>query len=321
MTTRRIAVFAVALALLAALAAWMLRSESPSDAPADPTAGDERPAVSGTAMGVEPTKPPPSASAPLPPESLPLQERLRALEALARAGHAEANCRVAVERLRCARLASWQPGGYEQVREAELEAEGKLEQANELASQTLLRISQKQACEAAGVRSDGDLLALLAPAAASGHGPAAVLYFEAGRSLRHGRGIYEHPAFDAWRRDAARHLQAAFDAGVPEAAHSLMMAYWTDGDFASGLVPDDPRRAWFHLVLSNELFGHEFHPDNAKLLGLGDAETARITAEATAFRRERFGDAMFVARAMDAESLLRQPGLVASDICGPPMRL
>lgn len=322
MTTRRIAAFAIALALLAALAAWMLRHEPQDIAPPDDAASVVRSAtVPDTAMPVEASRPSPSASAPLPPESLPLSERLAALAALARAGHPEASCRVAIEHLRCARLARWTPDGGDKAREARLEAEGKLEEANEVAGQSLRRISQKQACEAAGVRDDGDLLALLAPAAASGHGPAAVLYFEAGRNLRHRRGVYQDPAFDAWRRNAARQLQAAFDAGVPEAARSLMMAYWSDGDFAIGLVPDDPRRAWFHLVLSNELFGRELHPDNAARLGLGDAESARIAAEATAFRRERFGSATFLPRPMDAASLLHQSGLSASDICGPPMRL
>lgn len=319
MSARRFALVSLLLAAVVALVFWSQRPRTDDIAP---SAGASDDASNVTEpLPIEEARPDVATDAALPSEALPLSQRLPALEALARAGHPEAGCRLAVERLRCARLRRWQADGHDLDREARLEAEGKLEQANEVASQSLMRLQQKSECEAAGALGDADALTLLAPAAAAGHGPAAVLYFEAGRGMRSQRGIYQHPGFDAWRRNAARQLQAALDAGVPEAARSLLMAYWMDGDFASGLVPDDPQRAWFHLVLASELFGSSIHPDTAANLALPDAAVReRIAAEARAFRRERFGEAVYEARPLDPAGIHRQPGLTASDFCREPRR-
>lgn len=322
MTGRRIVVGALVLAVFAAGIVWTVlpgtrdvtrnhdarQTANASDAPASdaPERGD-------------PPAPPPDAL--LPSEALPLAQRLAALEALALAGNPEAACRLAVEQIRCARLRRWQPDGFDRTREDRLEAEGKLDQANDVALDSLLRIQQKSDCEAAGAGKDPDLLALLAPAAAAGHGPAAVLYFEAGSYLHDQHGIYQHPGFDAWRRDAARQLRAALDAGVPEASPSLLKAYAMDGDFASGLIADDPARTWFHLVLSSQLFGSTIHPQTAARVNLPEAERVRIATEATTFRRERFGERVFARRALDAWGITRQPGSRASATCGPPMPL
>ncbi|ODS64504.1 MAG: hypothetical protein ABS41_02065 [Arenimonas sp. SCN 70-307] len=322
MTGRRIVVGTLVLAVLAAWMAWTLLPGAGDGARNDEARQTARasdaPAQDARERG-DPPEPPPDAV--LPSEALPLAQRLPALEALALAGNPEAACRLAVERIRCARLKRWQPDGFDRSREDRLEAEGKLDQANDVANDSLLRIQQKSDCEAAGAGDDPDLLSLLAPAAAAGHGPAAVLYFEAGSNLHDQRGIYQHPGFDAWRRNAARQLQAALDAGVPEASRSLLKAYAMDGDFASGLIGDDPARTWFHLVLSSQLFGTTIHPRTAARINLPEAERVRIAAEATTFRRDRFGERVFAGRALDAWGITRQPGSTASATCGPPISL
>src|SRR5690606_30297005 len=136
-----------------------------------------------------------------------------------------------------------------------LESRGQLEEANQAAEATLLRIAQKKACGSAPPIESVGSLALLGPAAAAGHVPSALLYFELGHEFRNERGIFVHPQFDAWRRNAARNLQAAFEAGHPGAAQALGRAYLNDGDFANALVPDDPGRAYLHLQLASRLSG------------------------------------------------------------------
>lgn len=320
MTGRRFSIGALLL-VLAALAGWLLATSRAPATRSVVAVQDAAPDAERTSRApIEAATPAAASVAALVPESLPLAQRLPALESLAREGHPEAACRLAVERIRCAQLRRWRPDGDDLERELRLESEGSLEQANDLASESLLRVRLKSECEQAGATGDADVLSLLA-AAASKHGPAAVLYFEVGRTLRHRRGIYQDPAFDALRRNAARHLQAAFEAGVPEASRSLQMAHWIDSDFATGLVEDDPARAWFHLVLSSQLFGTTLHPDTVARVGLPEADRARITAEATAHRLRHFGPGVFRARGMDARGIHGQPELTASDFCGPPIPL
>lgn len=255
---------------------------------------------------------------PLPPETLALSQRLAELERLAEAGHPEASCQLVVERLRCGFLQRWQPERGERSRERVLESAGKLEEANQAAEATLLRIAQKRACGTAPPIESIGSLALLGPAAAAGHAPSAVLYFELGHEFRNERGIFRHPHFDAWRRDAARHLQAAFDAGHPAAARALGRAYLDDGDFANGLVPDDPRLAFVHLQLTALLTGEQGPLAPAMDLDLDPRERARLSAEAARLHRDRFGGRTYDGPELSARGPFRQPGFSAADFCNLP---
>lgn len=294
---------------------WIKGKEGRSPALADELAAA---ATDPPSPAATPDEPDTTASEPLPPETLALSQRLAELERLAKAGNPEASCQLVVERLRCGFLQRWQPERGERSRELVLESAGKLEEANQAAEATLLRIAQKRACGTAPPIESIGSLALLGPAAAAGHAPSALLYFELGHEFRYERGIFRHPHFDAWRRDAARHLQAAFDAGHPGAARALGRAYLDDGDFANGLVPDDPRRAFLHLQLAALLNGQEGRLAPEPSLGLDADERARLKNEATRLHRDRFGGRTYQSPELSARGPFRQPGFSATDFCDLP---
>lgn len=309
------------------LGAWWLRpvgtgtTESEPGAPANAAAAiasSESVAASAGASASNGAAPP---AEPLPPETLALSQRLAELERLAAAGHPEASCQLVVERLRCGFLQRWQPERGERSRELRLESEGQLQAANEAAEATLLRIAQKKACGSAPPIESIGSLGLLGPAAAAGHAPSALLYFELGHEFRNERGIFAHPHFDAWRRDAARHLHAAFEAGHPAAARALGLAYMDDGDFANGLVPDDARSAFLHLQLAANLSGGQARLAPEMDMGLNARDRARLSAEASRIHRDRFGGRTYDGPELSARGPFRQPGFSASDFCGGPERL
>ncbi|KFL35752.1 hypothetical protein N788_06825 [Arenimonas donghaensis DSM 18148 = HO3-R19] len=306
----------LALACVGAVTLWT-RSDDPPRALAEQQPTPAEPDVSRTpTSAVNPASP--ASTEPLPPETLALSQRLAELERLAEAGHPEASCQLVVERLRCGFLQRWQPERGNRSRELQLEAQGQLEEANRAAEATLLRIEQKNACGTAPPIESVDSLALLGPAAAAGHAPSAVLYFELGHEFRNERGIFRHPHFDGWRRNAARHLQAAFEAGHPGAARALGRAYLDDGDFANGLVPDDPRRAFLHLQLAALLDGQQGRLVPERSMGLDADERARLKAEAMRLHRDRFGGRTYQGPELSARGPYRQPGFSASDFCNLP---
>lgn len=317
----------IAVLVLVMLGAWWLRpaglgtgGAQPSP-PAATAAADTTPPSAESDPSPAPATSKALASEPLPAETLPLSQRLAELERLAAGGHAEASCQLVVERLRCGFLQRWQPERGNRSRELRLESEGQLEAANEAAEATLLRIAQKQACGTAPPIESIGSLALLGPAAAAGHAPSALLYFELGHEFRNERGIFQHPHFDAWRRDAARHLHAAFEAGHPGAAHALGRAYLDDGDFANGLVPDDPRRAYLYLQLSGHLSGGRRRLSEDFHMGLDAEERERLKAEAQRLHRERFGGRSYASPELSARGPFRQPDLSATDFCTAPKAL
>ena len=321
MSRRRRWLAVVLLALACAGAVWLWtgpddRRDDVADEQATPAEPDARPTPASAAEPARAT-----GDEALPPETLALSQRLAELERLAKAGHPEASCQLVIERLRCGFLQRWQPERGERSRELALESAGKLEEANLAAETTLLRIEQKRACGTAPPIESVDSLALLGPAAAAGHAPSAVLYFELGHEFRNERGIFMHPHFDAWRRNAARNLQAAFDAGHPGAARALGRAYLDDGDFANGLVPDDSRRAFLHLQLAALLNGQEGRLAPEPSLGLDANERARLKAEAVRLHRDRFGGRIYDRSELSARGPFRQPQLSASDFCGAPKPL
>lgn len=322
---RRLPLLAALLALVM-LGAWWLRPDSLGTDPATPPAAADVAHAAEATASTKARAPTTTgntslASEPLPAETLPLSQRLAELERLAAGGHAEASCQLVVERLRCGFLQRWQPERGNRSRELRLESQGQLEEANAAAEATLLRIAQKRACGAAPPIESVGSLALLGPAAAAGHAPSALLYFELGHEFRNERGIFQHPHFDAWRRDAARHLHAAFEAGHPGAAHALGRAYLDDGDFANGLVPDDPRRAYLYLQLSGHLSGGRRRLSDDFHMGLDAEERERLKAEAQRLHRERFGGRSYASPELSARGPFRQPALSATDFCTAPKAL
>lgn len=286
------------------------------------TAPQEAPVTQAVAASNEPgTLRADAPSSALPAETLPLAQRMAELQRWAEAGHPEASCRLAIERMRCRMLRARPEKPGPSAREERLEEQGKLEAANAEAEAQLLRIEQTAACRDANPANEVGALALLAPAAAAGHAPSQVLYFSIGKQFRFQRGIYQHPGFDAWRRDAARHLFAAAQAGEPEAAAALARALGNDSDLGDGLVPDDPRAAYVQRALADRLFGRETHPSWAQRAGIDEPERRRLEAEAARLQQERFAGRRYRDRQLDASAPHRLPALSASDFCGPPIPL
>lgn len=309
--------------VLALAGAWLLQTwVSGVDEPTAPLATESLQGPAESAV-TEPSPPAddPMPGAPLPDESLPLPQRLAELERLAEAGHPQASCQLVVERLRCSFLRRWSPEAGTRSRELRFESEGHLDLANEIAEASLVRIEQKQACRSAPPIESIDSLALLGPAAAAGHAPSALLYFQVGHELRNERGIFRHPHFDAWRRDAAQRLHAAFEAGHPGAANALGRAYRDDGDFANGLVPDDPRQAYLYLRLARHLSGGRRRLAEYFDLGLDPQERARLDREAERLHRERFDGRRFDSPELSVGSPFQRPGLAASEFCSAPRPL
>lgn len=302
---------------LALAGAWLLQTWAPGvDEPPAPLATESVQDPAET--DVTDSSPPagdPMPGAPLPDESLPLPQRLAELERLASAGHPQASCRLVIERLRCRQLRRWDPDKGARSRELRFESEGHLELANEVAEANLLRIRQKQDCRNAPPIESTEALALLGQAAAAGHAPSSLLYFQIGHEFRRERGIFRHPHFDAWRRDAPRRLQSAFEAGHPGAAHALGRAYLDDGDFANGLVPDDARQAYLHLRLAARLSGGRRRIAENFDMGLDEQTRAELDAQARQLHRERFGDRTYDSPEMSTMSPHRQPALSATDFC------
>lgn len=320
------AIVLAVVAVLLVVAGWRFwaSSSTTSTAKADTTASappgtPSREATSPLADTAAPRADAPSSA--LPAETLPLAQRMAELQRWADAGHPEASCRLAIERMRCRMLRARPPKAGPTAYEQQLERDGQLEAANIEAEAGLRRIEQAAACRDADVGNEVGALALLAPAAAAGHAPSQLLYYSIGNQFRFQHGIYQHPGFDAWRRDAPRHLQAAFEAGLPEASQWLASAYMGDSDFASGLVADDPESAFLYLRLRHLLSGEEWSTAYDQRFVPDGARRRQLEAEAARLHREKFGGRRYLGRGLDASAPHRLPALSASDFCGPPIPL
>ena len=254
----------------------------------------------------------------LPPETLPLSERLPALRAAALSGNAEASCRLVVEQLRCARLEGRKPGSGPSAHEANLAGQGRLDEANLEAQRQILSIDQASQCEDAALHPDFDALDWLAKAAAQGHGASAVLYFRMGEEFRHTRGIYRQQGFDAWRRDAPRFLAQAFRAGVPEANAALAQAYRSDSNFAEGIVANDMERAYLHARLDFMLRDERWQKMRNGRYRLDEATRDRLAGQARQLHTDVFGGRRFKLRGLVPYQFMFEPETTASDFCGGP---
>lgn len=315
----------IAAALLIAMGwrLWPATHRIATSPEAKATAAQERKAsaaASATTTGLAAPRADAPSSA-LPAETLPLAQRMAELKRWSDAGHAEASCRLAIERMRCRALRARPPKTGPSPLEQRLEREGRLEAANAEAEAGLLRVEQAAACREAGAGQEVGALAMLAPAAAAGHAPSQLLYFTIGKQFRTQRGIFQHPGFDAWRRDAPRHLRAAVAAGLPEAVSVLAYAASNDHDFADGLVRDDAADAYLHSSLARRLAGQEEAVGPGRAAHLDAATLERLRTEARRLHRERFGDRQYASRQLYPDGPYREPRLTASDFCGPPIPL
>jgi hypothetical protein len=198
-----------------------------------------------------------SPPAPLPPSGTPLAESVPSLQALADAGHSQAACRLAVELLRCVHLEQARkyvvtPGG--KPMDVVLAEQGQVESANRWAQIQIRQIELRQQCDAI----DPELLAAapryLAEAARAGE-PEAMLRYAARDQdgMRSSHAFARDPDFERWRLDAPGMLLRALQAGRPEAADLLAMAYRSDMNALSALFDDDPVQARAYQLLASRL--------------------------------------------------------------------
>ncbi len=256
----RHAAVALSCGLLAVAGIWWLRSERPSaigEAPADIASNASPANAAMPAQGDAPATPAANSPAPLPPQDAPLAQIIGPLQQRADRGDRKAACRLAMELLRCNYVA-FSAGiqtndGLDY--EAKLLREGKIAAADAAASRELHQLERLIDCRAVPEALKARGAHYLVQAARAGE-PEAMLRYADGQYWRaDGRGVLSDPGFDAWRREAPVMLQRALEAGYPDAAFYLHIAYASDLGFMVSLVEDDPEKALAAHYLHTLLFG------------------------------------------------------------------
>lgn len=238
---------------------WHLRNREAPPAPVAAEASPVAPAPKNAPERPDTLPKPTAPSAPLPPREARLPDIAATLQSRADAGDRKAACRLGIELLRCDRLlrvhAAEAVAGIVEA-ELALEAQGKLDQANQYASVNLRYVELAEACSvlSAGLLAQGPRY--LRQAALAGE-PEAMLRYADGQSLDWGNGYryLRTPEFDLWRAEAPVVLQRALSAGRPEAVHLLHQAYSNDQGTLQSLFPQDPLLAHAYFLLQRRLFG------------------------------------------------------------------
>ena len=94
-----------------------------------------------------------------------------------------------------------------------------------------------------------------------------------------------------------------------------------DSDFATGLLPDDPEKAFLYLRLRHLLSGEAWSTAYDRRFTRNEAHRSQLEAEAVRLHQEKFGGRRFLARGLDPSAPYRLPALTATDFCGPPIPL
>lgn len=255
--------------LLLATGAWVLRPEPPREGPgtAEPpsdSAIEDDPVAPATAAGGPAARRPADPSPPLPPlpaPGLPLAEQLDALVARADAGDGHAACRLAMRLQRCGhasrvveRLHAHMAGFDAVVARETPERAARLDDMLD-AHQSALRD-----CAGLSPALQSRAGEYLRQAALAGV-PDAMISYAAGHHLDFGGGVayvgagggfggdyawLRDPAFETWRREAPRMMDAALADGRLDAVHLLHIAYFPERGPLLPLrliLPADPVRA------------------------------------------------------------------------------
>lgn len=205
----------------------------------------------------------------LPAADAPMAEAASALQQLADAGHVEAACRMSIELLRCRQL---QPFFYDPTlasppsmsqryaaEEERLAAKGDLEEANKAAAMLIAYTSLESDCAWRGPGLDARADQYLHQAALGGAREARIRYAAGETTGLHGNafGHLLSPEFDAWRREAPRLAQQAFEQGEPEAL-LLVLSDQRGGTANFGMLePPSESRDLSRLLLARRVFGDD----------------------------------------------------------------
>lgn len=264
-----------AVCLIASLI-WWLGADAPDEGAQSPVASSAasmarqvQPAareVPSTAMTRD------DAAVPQPPRDAPLAQLWSSLQGPAKAGDANAACRLAIETIRCATVARiaepvpGAPGGQRSELQALLEfkraphafgASGSADDPQvEAASDSLAKGIQSASmrCEGLSDERTATATALLRVAALAGQPDAQVVYAAGEGWFLPVPGALGSAEFEQWRREAPLVVARMLDAGHPDAPGLLAGAY-SGQTWLSGLYEEDPRRAAAFLILSSRLMG------------------------------------------------------------------
>lgn len=261
----------------------------------------------------------------IPPEGTPIDQAAPILATHARAGHAGAACRLALELLRCRfSLGSDSLRGIRSLHAEQQASEGDLEAAIRIDQQSLAVAESANACRKVEPSLHEDAEALLSQAA-SARVPYAMYLYATGEHYRHREvGFAAKPEFDQWRRAAPGMMIAARDAGIPEAAAFLARAYSQDIGLAQALFPDDPVQANVHWQLQSLLGSGTTSEPYPFMFERLDATQARESlARARRLHEEAFDGGIFPnLSGSDMPYALTSHGpMLTSDCQGPPPRV
>ncbi|KFL35754.1 hypothetical protein N788_06835 [Arenimonas donghaensis DSM 18148 = HO3-R19] len=261
---------------------------------------------------------------PLPPKGIPIDQAAPLLAAHARAGHARAACRLALELLSC-RFTLGQDGlrGLHSLSAERHAAQGNLEAAIRIDQQSMAVAESASACRRVEPALHEDAVSLLSQAARAGV-PYAMYLYGTGEHYRYRDiGFAATPEFDQWRRSAPGMMLAARDAGIPEAAAFLARAYSQDVGLAYALFPDDQVQANAHWQLQSLLGSGATSGHFPFMFDRLDAAQERESIErARRWHKEAFASGVF--HNLSSSDMPYFPGthgsMASSDCQGPAPR-
>lgn len=221
-----------------------------------------------------------------------LVDQLPLLQARADAGDADAACRLSVQLLSCqssqAMLPYVDPELAQQERTAQ--AEGRLEDADRVASILLRLAHQRHRCEGVASRDIERASGYLRQAALAGQPEAQVRYARGDGLGFHADARFitsEH--FENWRREALPMLEQLLAEGRPEAILLLLEAHSTNGGRLSLLVPADPVTSIASMALARRVFGEQRSFGALQMAdGLDATQRAEAEARAAEMHEQRF---------------------------------
>lgn len=205
----------------------------------------------------------------LPAADAPMLEAAATLQQLADAGHVEASCRLSIELLRCRQVNPYShipfrsdaPSMRRQyaAEEERLAAKGDLDGANKAAAYLMAYTLLESECAALGAGLDARAEQYLRQAALGGAREARIRYAAGDTMGLHGGkfGQLLTPEFDAWRREAPRLVQQAFEQGEPEALLLVLTDQRGGGSNFSMLEPASESLDLARLLLARRLFGDD----------------------------------------------------------------
>lgn len=190
----------------------------------------------------------------LPPVDKSINETFDELKQASDKGEKKATCRLAMELIRCQFSLSRDEKKLEAALSEPAPSEASRETQHYRDQAALADYQVFQACKKLSGKKSVDAVALLEQSA-NQHQLDAMVVWASGLWIeaRHGESTayLQDPAFDRWRASAVPMMNAAMQRGSLDAAAELWLGYKYDsGPLFRGLVRNDPKQAYIHLLLT-----------------------------------------------------------------------